>query len=49
VIGCETIELAAASGVKAICVETGKTLLLDKEAVINLANEKQITLYGHQV
>jgi DUF1009 family protein len=49
VIGCETIELAAACGVKAICLETGKTLLLDKEAVMNLANEKQITLYGQQV
>lgn len=49
VIGCETVELAAACGVKAICVETGQTLLLDKEAVIKLANEKQVTLYGHQI
>jgi DUF1009 family protein len=49
VIGCETLELAASSGVKAICVEAGKTLLLDKDALTNLANDKQVTLYGHEL
>ena len=48
VIGCETLEIAYAAGVKVIAVEAGKTLLLDKDAVKALAEEKQITVYGYK-
>jgi UDP-2,3-diacylglucosamine hydrolase len=49
VIGCETLEIASAAGITIIAVEAGKTLLLDKEAVITLAQEKQVTLYGYKL
>jgi UDP-2,3-diacylglucosamine hydrolase len=49
VVGCETLEVAYAAGVKVIAVEAGKTLLLDKDAVKALAEEKQITLYGYKL
>jgi DUF1009 family protein len=49
VIGCETLEVSSAAGVAVIAVEAGKTLLLDKEAVITLAGEKQVTIYGYKV
>ena len=40
VIGCETLEVASAAGVRLIAVEAGKTLLLDKEAVISFSRRK---------
>jgi len=46
VIGCQTIEIAAESGVKLIAVETGKTLLLDRPAVETAANQHQVSIYG---
>jgi DUF1009 family protein len=49
VIGCETLEVASASGVRVIAVEAGKTLLLDKEAVKALAEAKQVTIYGYKL
>jgi DUF1009 family protein len=49
VIGCETLEIASAAGITIIAVEAGKTLLLDKDAVITLAQEKQVTLYGYKL
>jgi DUF1009 family protein len=49
VIGCETIEVAASSGVNVIAVEAGKTLLLDPEAVKASAEENNVTIYGHQL
>jgi DUF1009 family protein len=49
VIGCETIEIAASSGVNLIAVEAGKTLLLDSEAVKASAEENKVTIYGHQL
>jgi UDP-2,3-diacylglucosamine hydrolase len=49
VIGCETLEVASAAGVSIIAVEAGKTLLLEKEAIIALAAEKQITIYGYKL
>jgi DUF1009 family protein len=49
VIGCETLEVAAAAGVAVIAVEAGKTLLLDKNAVVALAQEKQLTIYGYKL
>ena len=38
VIGIETVRVAAESGVRVIAVEAGKTLLLEREAIIALAN-----------
>jgi DUF1009 family protein len=49
VIGCETLEVASEAGVAIIAVEAGKTLLLDKEAVLTLAEEKQVTIYGYKL
>ncbi len=49
VIGCQTLEVAAAAGVQVIAVEAGRTLLLDKEAVKALAEEKQVTIYGYKL
>ena len=49
VIGCETLEVASAAGVAIIAVEAGKTLLLDKEAVVALAAKRQVTVYGYKV
>jgi UDP-2,3-diacylglucosamine hydrolase len=49
VIGCETLEVASAAGVSIIAVEAGKTLLLEREAVIALAEAKQMTIYGYKL
>jgi DUF1009 family protein len=49
VIGCETLEVASAAGVSIIAIEAGKTLLLEKEAVIALAEAKQMTIYGYKL
>jgi DUF1009 family protein len=49
VIGCETLKVASAAGVSIIAVEAGKTLLLEKEAVIALAAAKQTTIYGYKL
>ena len=49
VIGCETLAVASAAGVAVIGVEAGKTLLLDKSAVVALAHEKQVTIYGYKL
>src|ERR1700676_1852190 len=49
VIGCETLEVASAAGVVIIAVGAGKTLLLDKEAVVALAAKRQVTVYGYKV
>src|SRR3954453_17947134 len=38
VIGVETVRIAAESGVRVIALEAGKTLLLERDAVIALAN-----------
>jgi UDP-2,3-diacylglucosamine hydrolase len=38
VIGVETVRVAAESGVRLIAVEAGKTLLLERDAIIALAN-----------
>ena len=44
VIGVETLRLAAKVAVRAIAVEAGRTLLLEKESVINLAERSKISL-----
>lgn len=46
VIGTRTLETCAEAGVTTIVVEAGKTLLLDREAVLALAVAKKITLLG---
>jgi UDP-2,3-diacylglucosamine hydrolase len=46
VIGCQTIEVAVEAGVKMVAVESGKTLLLDADAVKTAADQHQITIYG---
>ena len=44
VIGVETIRIAAESGVRVIAVEAGKTLLLERDAVIALANGSNMSV-----
>jgi UDP-2,3-diacylglucosamine hydrolase len=44
VIGLETIRIAAESGVCVIAVETGKTLLLERDAIVDLANRSKISI-----
>jgi hypothetical protein len=46
VIGCQTIEVAAEAGVKLVAIEAGKTLLLDRPAVVAAANQHQVSIYG---
>ena len=44
VIGVETVRIAAESGVRVIAVEAGKTLLLERDAVIALANSSNMSV-----
>ena len=44
VIGVETIRVAAESGVRVIAVEAGKTLLLERDTVIALANSSNLSV-----
>jgi DUF1009 family protein len=44
VIGVETVRIAAESGVRVIAVEAGKTLLLERDAVIGLANGSNMSV-----
>ena len=44
VIGVETVRIAAESGVRVIGVEAGKTLLLERDAVIALANGSNMSV-----
>ncbi|MBU6181139.1 MAG: UDP-2,3-diacylglucosamine diphosphatase LpxI, partial [Verrucomicrobia bacterium] len=44
VVGPATIETAAASGVNAIVVEAGCTLLLGKDDIFRLCREKKVSL-----
>ena len=46
VIGVETVRIASESGVRAIAVEAEKTLLLEREAVANLAETASISIVG---
>jgi DUF1009 family protein len=46
VVGPATIETAAAAGVNAIVVEAGCTLLLGKEEIVRLCQEKRISLFA---
>jgi UDP-2,3-diacylglucosamine hydrolase len=44
VIGVETVRIAAESGVRIIAVEAGKTLLLERDAIVDLANRAMISI-----
>ncbi len=44
VIGVETIRIAADAKLRAIAIETGKTLLLEKDAIIDLANCSKLSI-----
>ena len=46
VVGSETLLLLNKCGAKVLAVETGKTLLLNKEVLIAKANELELVLYG---
>jgi DUF1009 family protein len=44
VIGVETVRISAESGVRVIAVEAGKTLLLERDAIIGLANGSNMSV-----
>jgi UDP-2,3-diacylglucosamine hydrolase len=44
VIGVPTIESMIEAGARCLCISAGKTLLFDREAMIALADEKQIAI-----
>jgi UDP-2,3-diacylglucosamine hydrolase len=44
VIGVETIRIAQESNIRAVAVEAGKTLLLEREAIVDLANRARISV-----
>ena len=46
VIGTETLRVAADAKIRALGVEAGRTLLLEKAALIDLAERSKISLYG---
>jgi len=46
VIGVETVRVAHEAGVRAIAIEAGRTLLLDKPAILEQANRSQISIIG---
>ena len=46
VLGRESVAVAAAAGAACVAVEAGKTLLLDKDALIARANEANLCLVG---
>ncbi len=44
VIGVETIRIAAEGKLRVIAVEAGKTLLLDRDAIVELANRSKLSI-----
>ncbi len=46
VVGVETIKVATEAKLRVIAVETGKTLLLEREKVIDLAARANISIFG---
>ena len=44
VIGVETIGIAAEAKLRVIAVEGGKTLLLERDAIVDLANQSKISI-----
>lgn len=46
VIGVETLCVAAKAGLRVIVVEAGKTLLLDHDAIVDVANRAKISIFA---
>jgi DUF1009 family protein len=46
VIGVETMRIAGEAKVRVVALEAGKTLLLEKEAILELANRSNISIVG---
>src|SRR6266513_415912 len=46
VIGVETMRVAAEAKLRVIAVEAGKTLLLERDAIVDLANHSKISIVG---
>jgi DUF1009 family protein len=46
VVGLETVEVAAEAKVRAICVEAGRTLLLERASLLGAAEREKITIVG---
>ncbi|MBI3319555.1 MAG: UDP-2,3-diacylglucosamine diphosphatase LpxI [Candidatus Omnitrophica bacterium] len=46
ILGARTVEVATACGVGCVAVEARKTLLLDRSALITMANDAQLSLVG---
>ena len=44
VIGVETIRVAAEAQLRVIALEAGKTLLLEREAMVDLAEQSKISI-----
>ncbi len=49
VIGLETIRIAAEARLRVIAVEADKTLLLEREPIVELANRSNISIIGRQL
>ena len=49
VVGVPTIEVMRAAGATCLCVEAGRTLLFDREAMVAVANAAGITITGTQM
>jgi DUF1009 family protein len=47
VIGVETVRIAAESGVRVIAVEAGKTLLLERDAIVDIANRAKVSIVAN--
>ena len=46
VVGVETIKVAAEAKLRVIAVESGKTLLLERDKVVDLAKRSGISIIG---
>lgn len=46
VVGVETIRIAAGAKLRVIAIESGKTLLLERDVVVDLANRAKISVVG---
>jgi hypothetical protein len=44
VIGLETLRVAAEAGLRAIAVEATRTLLLEKDEIVDVANRSKISI-----
>ncbi|HAF13550.1 MAG TPA: hypothetical protein DCK99_07585 [Blastocatellia bacterium] len=44
VIGVETIKVAAEAKLRVVAIEAGKTLLLERHAIVDLANDADISI-----